>query len=145
MSGKLILIYIYNFHVLSNLLLIFICKLHLNLYLIRILEVLQRQFPHWVGDVRGLGLFLGNKRIFSNNVIASFKLCHTMYTCTYENSKGVEFVKPSIELSKSPIDMVNSFFVYIRNFHVLHHLLLNYICKLHWNLNTMFVCQVNYF
>ena len=33
----------------------------------------------------------------------------------------------------------------ICNFHVLSNLLLIYICKLHWNLNTMFVCQVNYF
>ena len=38
-----------------------------------------------------------------------------------------------------------SFMIYICNFHVLSHLLLIYICKLHWNLNTMFVCQVNYF
>ena len=38
-----------------------------------------------------------------------------------------------------------SFLIFICNFHVLSHLLLNYICKLHWNLNTMFVCQVNYF
>ena len=30
-EGKLLLIYIYNFHVLSNLLLIYICKLHWNL------------------------------------------------------------------------------------------------------------------
>ena len=29
--------------------------------------------------------------------------------------------------------------------HVLSDLLLIYICKLHWNLNTMFVCQVNLF
>ena len=33
--------------------------------------------------------------------------------------------------------------IYIYNFHVLSNLLLIYICKLHWNLNTMFVCQVN--
>jgi hypothetical protein len=31
------------------------------------------------------------------------------------------------------------------NFHVLSHLLLIYICKLHWNLNTMFLCQVIFF
>jgi hypothetical protein len=31
--------------------------------------------------------------------------------------------------------------IYICNFHVLSHLLLIYICKLHWNLNTMFVCH----
>ena len=37
------------------------------------------------------------------------------------------------------------FLIYICNFHVLSHLLLIYICKLHWNLNTMFVCQVNTF
>ena len=30
-------------------------------------------------------------------------------------------------------------------FHVLSHLLLIYICKLHWNLNMMFVCQVTFF
>jgi hypothetical protein len=35
--------------------------------------------------------------------------------------------------------------IYICNFHVLSHLLLIYICKLHWNLNTMFVYQVNSF
>ena len=35
--------------------------------------------------------------------------------------------------------------IYIWNFHVLNHLLLIYMCKLHWNLNTMFLCQVNYF
>ena len=34
--------------------------------------------------------------------------------------------------------------IFICNFHVLSDLLLIYICKLHWNLNTMFVCQVNY-
>ena len=38
-----------------------------------------------------------------------------------------------------------SLLIYICNFHVLSHLLLIYIRKLHWNLNTMFVCQVNYF
>jgi hypothetical protein len=35
--------------------------------------------------------------------------------------------------------------IYVCNFRVLSHLLLIYICKLHWNLNTMFVCQVNFF
>jgi hypothetical protein len=35
--------------------------------------------------------------------------------------------------------------IYICNFHVLSHLLLIYICKLHWNLYTMFVCQVIFF
>ena len=35
--------------------------------------------------------------------------------------------------------------IYICIFHVLSNLLLIYLCKLHWNLNTMFVCQVIYF
>ena len=35
--------------------------------------------------------------------------------------------------------------IYICNFHVLSDLLIIYIYKLHWNLNTMFVCQVNPF
>jgi hypothetical protein len=38
----------------------------------------------------------------------------------------------------------NFLLIYICNFHVLSHLLLIYICKLHWNLNSMFVSQVNY-
>ena len=39
----------------------------------------------------------------------------------------------------------NFLLIYIWNFqHVLSHLLLNNICKLHWNLNTMFVCQVHF-
>ena len=38
----------------------------------------------------------------------------------------------------------NFHLIYIYNFHVLSNLLLIYICKLHWNLNTMFVCQVNF-
>ena len=31
----------------------------------------------------------------------------------------------------------NFLLVYISNFHVLNHLLLIYICKLHWNLNRL--------
>jgi Glutamate synthase central domain len=38
-----------------------------------------------------------------------------------------------------------SLLIYICNFHVLSHLLLIYIRKLHWNLNTMLVFQVNPF
>ena len=41
------------------------------------------------------------------------------------------------------IQQVHLLMIYIWNFHVLSYLLLIYICKLHWNLNTMFVCQVN--
>ena len=36
----------------------------------------------------------------------------------------------------------NFLLIYICNSHVLSHLLLMYISKLHWNLNTMFLCQV---
>ena len=39
---------------------------------------------------------------------------------------------------------VNLHMIYICTFHVFIDLLWIYICKLHWNLNTMFVCQVNY-
>ena len=35
--------------------------------------------------------------------------------------------------------------IYLCNFHVVSNLLLIYICKLHWNLTTMFLCQVIYF
>ena len=46
--------------------------------------------------------------------------------------------KHSLHVDTRSIFQVN----YIYNFHVLSNLLLIYICKLHWNLNTMFVCQV---
>ena len=60
--------------------------------------------------------------------------------------------KPSPELTGLPkghpffgLKVGHTLMIRICNFHVLSHLLLIYICKLHWNLNTMFVCQVNYF
>jgi hypothetical protein len=90
--GKFLLIYICNFHVLSHLLLIFICKLHWNCL--------------------GLGFETWHKYKLGKGQVASFG---------------------------------NFLLIYICNFHVLSHLLLIFICKPHWYLNTMFVCQVNYF
>ena len=37
-----------------------------------------------------------------------------------------------------PLPEGKSLMIYICNFHVLSHLLLIYICKLHWNFNTFF-------
>ena len=53
---------------------------------------------------------------------------------------------PSRGDHKGPkVDHTGTFFlIYIWNFHVLNHFLLIYVCKLHWNFNTMFVCQVIY-
>jgi hypothetical protein len=55
---------------------------------------------------------------------------------TFAVGEGVGLVRVSHDSSDIGV---------VCNFHVLSHLLLIYICKLHWNLNTMFVCQVNYF
>ena len=54
-------------------------------------------------------------------------------------------VKEILDISRRKPAEGISLLICICNFHVLSHLLLIYICKLHWNLNTMFVCQVNSF
>ena len=52
---------------------------------------------------------------------------------------------PSDDVSRMTIEPGKLLLIYICIFHVLNDLLMIYICKLNWNLNTMFVCQVNYF
>ena len=112
-TGKLLMIYICNFHVLSHLLLIYICKLHWT-------SATRSTFPAVMMLRSGCGVWtLINLR---------------QYT-----------VVSTVTSVKSNVPSGNLLLIYICIFHVLSHLLMNFICKLHWNLNTMFVCQVNYF
>ena len=46
--------------------------------------------------------------------------------------------------SRAAAPQVHFIMIYICNFHVMSNLLLIHICKLHWNLNTIFVCQVHF-
>ena len=105
-----LMIYICNFHVSSNLLLIYTCKLHWN----QVYGQMKKNLEHKADDIEFLLARYPNLRIAYIDSVRS-------------NREGKLLM------------------IYICNFHVLSNLPLIYICKLHWNLNTMFVCQVNSF
>ena len=156
--GKLLLIYICNFHVLNHLLLIFICKLHW----IRILErrtVVKRFFfnftpkfipgkltPQTIFPKVGLSKSLNAEGITCSS--SGRKILDKLYSVAKE---ALEPWLPFLLKYHSNLLASRSripgkwLLIYICNFHVLSDLLLIYMCKLHWNLNTMFVCQVNSF
>ena len=117
MSGNFLMIYICNFHVLSNLLLIYICKLHWNSHI--------RVLPD------------------DDRIIIKNKCSHG------EDMRGLKITSNIQIAGDAVMDKYKCagklLLIYICNFHVLSHLLLIYICKLHWNLDMIFVCQVNYF
>ena len=78
-----------------------------------------------------------------SNVQSVIEACPRLSLLSYD--KLTDLIKAWLV---SPVDNLpfgNPLLIYICNFHVLSYLLLIYICKLHWNLNTMFVCQVNHF
>jgi hypothetical protein len=135
MSGKLLLIYICNFHVSSHLLLIYICKLHWNPPPLQPLANIE---PFLLFDEEEEGMFAQDMYAFSEDES----------TGPYVSSSSTDTRSDtSVDEPDDFSDNQSGYFLlmYMCYFHVLSHLLLNYICKLHWNLNTMFVCQVNYF
>ena len=126
-----LMIYICNFHVLSHLLLINICKLHWNpdrCPWARSCEVSTR-VEVWRSFYQSSGRkhSSGSKPSPGGEAFYWPSLCCSHRGVSARTSKG------------------NFLMIYICNFLLLSHLLLIYIRKLHWNLNTMFVCQVNYF
>ena len=129
-SGISLLIYICNFHVLSNLLLIYICELHWNAQIfLRALTVGNEEAtPEKKKMIRQTKKKLNFEQFKSAIRLISQRL-------GLDLGQFVEYIH----------ETVHFLLIYIWNFHVLNHLLLIYICKLHWNLNTMFVCQVIFF
>ena len=80
--------------------------------------------------------------LYTNTHCNTTHIAITMLPCTLCNSSKVE----TTSLREVGVTVEgNSPIIFKCNFHVLSNLLLIYIWKLHWNLNTMFVCQVNYF
>jgi hypothetical protein len=138
MSGKFLLIYICNFHVLNDLLLIYICKLRWNQILPRSREEAQR--------IGGAGEFPTD---LSTALLTALSLAVQAMSYVLERVEGMTVVRAHSreQLERDTFDAYGKvhFLIYICNFHVLNHFLLIYIWKLHWNLNMMFVCQVNYF
>ena len=137
-GGKFLLIYIWNFHVLSNLLLIYICKLHWNRW-VECHRDLHSPGPSSASDTQGGG------RPLSISSVPITKRAH--HSSAQPTLQGLDQAVPQL-YSQLEVDVLHSgkfLLICIWNFHVLCNLLLIYICKLHWNLNTMFVCQVNSF
>jgi hypothetical protein len=148
MSGKFLLIYICNFHVLNHLPLIYICKLHWNLSSRLGAEKSDLFYCHR----SFLVVILDNEHIEAATI--SIKTCSTSCSSFGDGAlisgAGCLFFlceRLGSDSQGGGLGMSGKLLrlIYICNFHVLSHLLLIYICKLHWNLNTMFVCQVNYF
>ena len=133
-------------HVLSNLLLIYICKLYWNLNTM------------FVCQVHFLLIYIWNFHVLSHLLL--------IYICTLESQYDVRMSGNFLLIYICNFHVLsyllliymcklhwnlNTMFVYMSgnfllifmcNFHVLSNLLLIYVCTLHWNLNTMFVCQV---
>ena len=142
------MIYIWNFHVLSDLLLIYICKIHWN-------SLLQPrgsdvQMPLLLQILVSPNLSLPNPILFLQNLNIVFVFQRKSFE-TYPDfffHIASSIVRRAFNTSNEVIDSFvcgKLHLIYIWNFHVLNYLLLIYICKLHWNLNTMFVCQVIFF
>jgi hypothetical protein len=119
MSGNLLLIYICNFHVLSRLLLIYICKLHWNLNTMFACSVDRMALGNLSFLLTRSGklllIYICNFHVLSN-------LLHWISAMAFGSGFGIV-----------PTTHGNLLMIYICNFHVLSHLLLIYICKLHWN------------
>ena len=128
LRGKLLLIYICIFHVLSHLLLNYICKLHWNLNS----EVdwrsnISKQMDSvdaFKPTLQGYKTHKELTRIFNNGFKPLRHITNVIVRQRLYNFKN--------KLSDAGFEG-KLLLIYICNFHVLSHLLLIYICKLHWN------------
>ena len=137
MSGNLLIIYICNFHVLSNLLLISICKLHW----------ITTRSSRTLTSFSPVPLTFDSATAVGPGCSEGLNKCNGHGSCDYSTSTckcfgGYGSEKDKLNAQSLSFNPVHLLMIYICNFHVLSSLLLIYICKLHWNLNMMFVCQV---
>ena len=143
-QGDLLLIYIYNFHVLNHLPLIYICKLHWNLSSRLGAEKSDLFYCH-----RSFLVVILDSEHTEPVTTCTRKTCVTSSSSSSCDGAVIScagclfFLCERLGSDSQGGGLGNFFLIYICNSHVLTHLLLIYICKLHWNLNTMFVCQVN--
>ena len=190
---------VWNFHVLSHLLLNYICKLHWNFNTMFVCQVISLWFTYeismswviyyWITYVNSTGIsskwgrskcrrFLwrtvhrnaqrrsrtrharGFTMVFTikNRAYSYFLVvieCLWLQVFTIKNREYSYFLIVIEKFHEGCNELKVSYLanmlceviflrIYIWNFHVLNHLLLIYMCKLHWNLNTMFEWQVIY-
>ena len=147
-EGKLLLIYIWNFHVLSHLLLIYICKLH------------------WKGPGSPFATLSGNLTRLLSTILLTTTACSIYSTALFVTTMTEIFPRASLGFITALLTVVTLFFgellpkalavanselvtralvptisrfasllrykvllIYIWNFHVLNHFLLIYIYK----------------
>jgi hypothetical protein len=160
MPGESLLSYIWNFHVISNLLLIYICKLHWNRkrekgnHLNRADDNFNLRDSAGIFNAFADWFMLGPRYSLLPHFPLLLKIATNtgklllIYICNFHVLTHLHMIcicKLHWNLNTMFVCQVYFLLIYICNLHVLTHLHMIYICKLHWNLNTMFVCQVNYF
>jgi hypothetical protein len=160
MSGKFLLIYICNFHVLSHLLLNYIYKLHWNISP-KVSHNIEGSIKRVLGSVKVVGNELARtyrqieSTAFKHNVAAREifdsvfqELKELLVVCEKASSRRAtrhrsefDFYCPeymshvyNVNIHRITSPSGKFLLIYICNFHVLSNLLLIYICKLLWNL-----------
>jgi hypothetical protein len=136
MSGKLLIIYIWNFHVLNHFLLIYICKLHWNKIGGR---CSCREYSEDTGNFRLI--YICNFHVLSHLLLIYMCKLHWNWEgrarermqSVWESGKWNRRWKFKTWFAKKVIFF---WFTYV-NFHVLSNLLLIYICILHWIQNMI--------
>jgi hypothetical protein len=130
MLGKLLLIYMCNFHVFNHLLLIYICKLNSNSSKEKTGVNISPSVVVAVVAVIGKLLLI----YICNFHVSGHLLLN--YICKLHWNRSS--VNPNNIMDSNKVDFLGGrslgklLIIYICNFHVLSHLLLIYICKLHW-------------
>jgi hypothetical protein len=134
MSGESLLIYICNFHFLSNLLLIYIYKLHCNPPAMSNDINGNRRKQKYFGRNNACELVLQSIKKFPTSIaLCEAALDVVSLLCRYDEDKKTENLE-NISLFGDlgvcdVLTKVNIPLIYICIFHVLIHLLLIYICK----------------
>ena len=147
--GKLLMIIICNFHVLSHLLFIYICKLHWKPSQETDLECLYElpfddntfithgKHPENTAlvlgqAVRSVGSFLRKPHHHQSHLDSTItRTGHNLRSDDIRRDPSSLFPRDTtVALARQKVHFL---MIYICNFHVLNHFLLIYICKLHWN------------
>jgi hypothetical protein len=136
-QGDLLLIYICNFHVLSNLLLIYTCKLYWNLNTMFVCQVIFLLIYICNFHVLNHLLLIYMCKLhwnFNMMFVALHEHCPKVVPCPAVPIRCTQW-RNQYSAWKYQLGEGKLLLIYMCNFHVLNHLLLIYIYKPHWNLH----------
>ena len=128
----LLLIYVCNFHVVNNFLLIYICKLHWNLITIFVCQVNFFWFTYEISMSEIIFFWF----TYVNSTGTQRRFSWLKWLPKLVRRKVKRRIHVMIPSSWAKHSGGNFLLIYIWNFHILSHLLLIYMCKLHWNLES---------